>query len=153
MFNSNFRILAESTHFVVGHVFEEALIIRKEDGREFPAGDHYGDPSVALIAPDESWFLVGGEGLTFFDTRVGVLEFLRPRPTDGESEVTVRYESADGQVSSFEAVVRRTYEPIFVDRLELLESGKVFVHGPDEPAAAWIFNPAECSCRSASTTA
>jgi hypothetical protein len=138
----NFRILAESKHFVVGHLFEQAFVIRKSDGTEHPAGDHYGDPSVALIAPDESWFLVGGEGLTFFNPHVGVLEFLRPTPTN---EVTVRYESPNGRAVSFEALASHTKESVFVDRLELTESGAIQVFEADAPEPAWTFNPSEHS--------
>ena len=57
------RTLAESPHFVVTHEFELAYATEKATGREIFLGDHYGDPTCAVIAPDESWFAVGGEGV------------------------------------------------------------------------------------------
>lgn len=39
--------------------------------------DHAGDPSCGLIAPDESWFAAGGEGVTLFTFSKGTAVYLR----------------------------------------------------------------------------
>lgn len=75
--NSQARNLAESPKFVLAHEYETAFAINRHTGERHPIGEHYGDPTCALISPDEDWFLVGGEGLTFLDLNRGRRDFLR----------------------------------------------------------------------------
>jgi hypothetical protein len=76
---SGFRVLAESGHFVLGHVAESVHVVDKRDGAILPAGEHAGEPGVGLIAADEQWFCSGGEGVQCL-ARSGVfLSFFRER--------------------------------------------------------------------------
>ena len=72
------RTLAESPHFILAHEHESAFAVDKRSGARHPVGEHYGDPCCGLISPDQDWFLVGGEGLTFLDLQRGPRKFLRP---------------------------------------------------------------------------
>jgi len=74
---SSLRLLAESTRYVLGHSHEQVYVIEKPSGAPQRAGDHYGDPACGLIGPGDTWFLAGGEGLTLFTFRDGVVELLR----------------------------------------------------------------------------
>jgi hypothetical protein len=71
------RILAESANFIITHEFESAFATEKRTGREIALGSHYGDPTCAAIALDESWFAVGGEGVTGVDRRGREFTLLR----------------------------------------------------------------------------
>lgn len=57
------QILAESTSLLLVHEFEAVFVIDRASGARTPAGDHYGDPSIGIIGPDESWAATGGEGV------------------------------------------------------------------------------------------
>jgi hypothetical protein len=70
------RVLAESEHFVLVHEYESAAIVERSTREQRDAGDHYGDPTCGLIAPDESWFATGGEGIVVVTTS-GLREYLR----------------------------------------------------------------------------
>lgn len=60
------RTLAESTNYVLCHSYESVFVVDRRDGTSRSAGDHYGDPVVGLISPDECWFCTGGEGVQCF---------------------------------------------------------------------------------------
>jgi len=78
----NYRhTLAESPRFILAGEHEEAVVIERATGRRTVAGDHYGDPQCGVIAPDESWFVTGGEGLVVFTFDAGV-QIYRPGPFD-----------------------------------------------------------------------
>jgi hypothetical protein len=96
---SSLRTLAESSQYVLGHSYEHVCVIERRSGAPHLAGDHYGDPTCGLIGLDETWFVAGGEGLTLFTFRDGIVEFLRgPNEDDAyfvkgmrlEAEGTVR---------------------------------------------------------------
>ena len=74
------QVLARSEHWTVTNEYEVAYAER-EDGFRVCVSYHYGDPSCAVIAHDESWVAVGGEGVTVY--------FLRPPFED--------YAGRDGQ--------------------------------------------------------
>ena len=74
---SDFRILAESSLFVLGHEFETVLLVDRRTGDRHAIREHYGDPCCGLIGPDDGWFVVGGAGLTYFDFQRGEQSFLR----------------------------------------------------------------------------
>jgi hypothetical protein len=57
------EILAESFSHLLVHEFEDVFVIDRATGARSAAGDHYGDPSIGIIAPDESWVATGGEGV------------------------------------------------------------------------------------------
>ena len=66
-FRPGLRILAESDQLVVGHEWETAFLIFKERPlREIQLGQHYGDPTCAVISSNNDWVVVGGEGLTIW---------------------------------------------------------------------------------------
>ena len=60
------RVLAESGNLIVVHCYEDASIYFKKTKEKFYIGDFYGDPTCALVGPDEDWVLVGGEHLTLW---------------------------------------------------------------------------------------
>lgn len=58
-------LASEPTGFRINHDFEYAIL-------EWPSGslalgDHYGDPTCALVCPEHGWCVVGGEGIVVFD--------------------------------------------------------------------------------------
>lgn len=77
MQDSTFKILAESTHFTLGHAYESVSVIYKANGLSFLAGQHYGDPVSGLITPDEVWFVTAGEGLQCYSHESGLQAFFR----------------------------------------------------------------------------
>ena len=144
--DGNFRVIAESSRHVIGHLFEAAIVVDKTSGREIDLGSHYGDPAAALIAPDGRWFIAGGEGLTYFSEQTGLIEFLRHEPEGEEDELSVRYTDSAGHVHTVEGVSPRPRTTIFVERLEQLPSGEVEVYeGDDSPS--WIFDPVALTVR------
>jgi hypothetical protein len=70
------EILAESEHLILVHEFESAFVIDRRTSVRSDAGDHYGDPEVGIIGPDESWAATGGEGVIVW-RRTGLSEYLR----------------------------------------------------------------------------
>ena len=70
-----FRILATSESFVLGHLCESVEVINMNDNSIVDAGDHYGEPMVGLITPDERWFITGGEGLQCYSAETGLIRY------------------------------------------------------------------------------
>lgn len=56
----DFRVLAESENYLLGHVYELGLMVKKDSGEEIYMGDYYGDPDFGLIDKDEKWALLCG---------------------------------------------------------------------------------------------
>ena len=82
------KTLAESLSYRIDHAFEAVFVVDKRHGTEQQIADHYGDPSCAVIAADETWFAVGGEGVTLFDFERGAQEFFRPGSPPNEDVKT-----------------------------------------------------------------
>jgi hypothetical protein len=55
------RILAEDGDYRIWHEYEHATL--EWPGGALPIGDHYGDPTCALISSAGGWCLTAGEGL------------------------------------------------------------------------------------------
>jgi len=55
-----FRILAESTNYILGNAYEYGYIFDKRMGQEFYIGDSYGDPQFGLIDKNENWAMLFG---------------------------------------------------------------------------------------------
>jgi hypothetical protein len=64
------KVLAKSNDYVLEHEYETVFAYCRANGEPKIVGDHYGDPTCGAIAPDGSWFAVGGEGVSVF-TRSG----------------------------------------------------------------------------------
>lgn len=56
--SKDFRLLAESKNYVLGHEFEYCYLYKKMTGHSIYLGDCYGDPSFGLIDKNENWALV-----------------------------------------------------------------------------------------------
>ena len=70
------------------------IIIDRATGQETSAGDHYGNPTCGVIAPDESWFVTGGDGLVVFTFDGGEKTYLRHlTPPDFYSVMAMRLET------------------------------------------------------------
>ena len=135
------RTLAESANYAIVHEFEDVFILEKSTGRTIGLGSHYGDPQVGLIAPDESWFAAGGEGITFYDRVHGFHEFLRGRSVVAQEPVNVRYEDPQtGDVVALEATHRIFDENVAVRALNLLPDGNVEIVD-EESGSRWLLNP------------
>jgi hypothetical protein len=118
------RTLAESSNFVVTHEFELAFATEKGTGREIPLGSHYGDPTCAVIAPDESWLAVGGEGVTGFHRRLG--EFTCFRDDSAVHDVRIRYDDpSSGEQRTVDGVQREDAVPIFIRKLAVNDAGQL----------------------------
>jgi hypothetical protein len=71
------RILAESKNYFLSHDFENVYVEHKHHGKEnYLIGSHYGDPTCGIISPDETWFLAGGLGLSYFDFQRGAVTLM-----------------------------------------------------------------------------
>ena len=71
------KILSESKSFILCHEYEDVFLKDKRNGATHDLGNHYGDPRVGLISPDENWFITAGEGVLYFDFERGLREYLR----------------------------------------------------------------------------
>jgi hypothetical protein len=60
---TQFHPLAESQHYLLGHVYEQAQVFDKLSAQALIVGEHYGDPTIGIISADELWFISGGEGV------------------------------------------------------------------------------------------
>ncbi len=65
----NQRVLAESENYILSHEFEYCELRHKQSNKLSFVGDHYGDPTCGLIAPDETWCITGGFGLVLWFKR------------------------------------------------------------------------------------
>lgn len=74
---TSFRIFEESGSYILGHEFETAIIKKKNSDKKTIIEDHFGDPTCGIIGPNEKWFAVGGEGVTYYDFQNGCKMFFR----------------------------------------------------------------------------
>jgi hypothetical protein len=68
-----FNTLAESQHYILGHVYEYGSIIDKRAGKEFYIGDSYGDPNFGLIDRNENWALLFGHSSYLWASKETIL--------------------------------------------------------------------------------
>jgi hypothetical protein len=71
------RVLDVSKNYVLTHEYETVFIYCRVTEKSTVVGDHHGDPTCGVIAPDESWFATGGEGVLVYLPRTGVNTYLR----------------------------------------------------------------------------
>jgi hypothetical protein len=135
---SHSRRLAESPHYAIEHEFETVRVVHKKSGTERELGSHYGDPCAAVIAPDESWFAAGGEGITFLHSELGYREFLRGEQLATMDPVRITHENPRTGAAEVLETVQRSFEPpvrvcelraLSADRLEITieENGERWV--------------------------
>lgn len=125
------RVLDESKNLILYNEYESVYIKRK--GREeekFYIGSHYGDPVCGIIAPSESWFLAGGEGLTFFDFLQGSTELMR------ESRKVIR----DSENKIIKVVDSSPKWWVHSMKLETKYSVRILIDPWDIFASTWILN-------------
>jgi hypothetical protein len=129
-------VLAESANFVVEHEYELAFARDKRSGREVHLGSHYGDPTSAVIASDETWFAVGGEGVTGFHRTFGEFSLLR----DASSvEIRVTYDDpVSGCEQVLNGITRAVAEPIFVKELSNTGGLELQIILPDSAATTVV---------------
>ena len=58
--------LAESRNYIITSEYETVNLEIKNRNQTIIIGDFYGDPCVALISEDETFCLVGGEGIIIY---------------------------------------------------------------------------------------
>ncbi|TGE20925.1 hypothetical protein [Hymenobacter metallicola] len=66
------HLLDETDQLLLGHIFEDAVLIQKRNGAHLLEDDFYGDPSGGLISPTNEWAVVVGEHVTIWHHRAGV---------------------------------------------------------------------------------
>jgi hypothetical protein len=71
------RMLAASNDHVLEYEYETVFAYWRVNGQLKIVGDHLGDPACGVIAPDGSWFAVGGEGVSVFTRSGEANTFLR----------------------------------------------------------------------------
>jgi hypothetical protein len=71
------RVLAESENYVLTHEYETVFAHCRVTGKSTVVGYHHADPTCGVIAPDESWFAAGGEGISVFLHSGGVTTYLQ----------------------------------------------------------------------------
>ena len=67
------HVLAETSELLLGHTFEDAVLVRKRNGEYLLEDDFYGDPAGGLIGPANEWAIVVGEHLTIWHHTAGVM--------------------------------------------------------------------------------
>jgi hypothetical protein len=55
------RILCSEAEYTIEHEYEQAYL--RWPGGTCPLGDHYGDPTCAVMNATDGWCVTGGEGL------------------------------------------------------------------------------------------
>lgn len=55
------QLLDETDALLLGHQWEEAYLLRKQDNRCLFEADFYGDPSCGYISRQHTWAVVAGE--------------------------------------------------------------------------------------------
>ena len=110
------HVLAETSELLLGHTFEDAVLLRKRTGEYLLEDDFYGDPNGGLISPTNEWAIVVGEHLTIWHLAVGVTRI------------------KDERLSWISALrlVNQTHVELLVDPW-----------GPR--AAIWCLHPADCT--------
>jgi hypothetical protein len=107
----SFHVLAESHNFVLGHSYESVVVIRRADSSQLVAGEHYGDPKVGLISPNEEWFVTGGEGLLCYSVNAGLQSFFRQGCPPLPAGTQVQYWPVHSARFESESVVRVLIDP------------------------------------------
>jgi hypothetical protein len=72
-----YRVIAESKNYLLEHEYETVFAHCRATGRRTVIGYHHADPTCGVIAPDESWFVTGGEGVSVFVLSGGGNTYLR----------------------------------------------------------------------------
>ena len=138
------RILSETPRFAIVAEYESTFVLDRTTGARYDLGDHYGDATCALIAPDESWFIAGGEGVTLVRMGEDYREFLRtPEISD---ELVIRYETERKRMVELTGVQRSTDLPPCIEVLRLNGSGLVEIISAD-PRRRWLLDPSTASIR------
>jgi len=63
------ELISESKNYQVLSEYESVFLRIKGTSRLVVIGDFYGDPELALISPDESFCIMGGEGVIIYDLK------------------------------------------------------------------------------------
>jgi hypothetical protein len=121
------RILDESKNFILYHDYESVYVKRNDSDNKIYIGDHYGDPKCGLIAHTETWFLAGGEGLTFFDFSRGSVELMR--------DAKLMFDINLGKIK---ARVDQPYFSIHSMKLENENAVRILVDPWSDVASTWL---------------
>lgn len=125
------RTLAESKNYILCHEYESVYVQHKSSTKEkLYIGSHYGDPKCGIIAPTETWFLAGGEGLTFFDFLQGATEIIR------ESRKVIR--DSENRVKRIVDSSPKWW--VHSMRLETKYSVRILIDPWDDFASTWLLN-------------
>lgn len=125
------RILDESKNYILCHEYESVYVKYKNSSREnIYIGEHYGDPKCGIIGPTETWFLAGGEGLTFFDFLQGSTELMR------ESRKVIR----DPKNRVIKVTDSNPKWWVHSMRLESTYSVRILIDPWDDFASTWLLN-------------
>ncbi|RPD46829.1 hypothetical protein DNI29_11755 [Hymenobacter sediminis] len=69
------HILDETDVYILGHVFEDAYLIRKRNGEYVFEDDFYGDPRCGCIDPANEWAVIAGEHISLWHAKKGLTKF------------------------------------------------------------------------------
>jgi hypothetical protein len=71
----NVHVLDETKEFLLGHIFEDAFLIRKQNWERVFEDNFYGDPTCGCISPNNDWAVVAGEHIILWHAKNGVTIF------------------------------------------------------------------------------
>lgn len=69
------KVLAESVKYVIFYEYEKVFLYIKENDKRVLIGEFYGDPYIAVISYDESFCVIGGEGIIVYYLKEPFEEF------------------------------------------------------------------------------
>jgi hypothetical protein len=122
--------LDETSNFRLFTDYEEVYALDKRSDARFWIGSHYGDAKCGLISPEETWFLAGGEGLTYFGFQKGFIELLR------EERLVISKNSRGRVKAHFDKKVMFIHSI----RLESVDAVRVLVDPWSDQASTWLLN-------------
>jgi hypothetical protein len=88
------KILFSEGEYIIAHEYEQAYL--RWPGGTYPLGDHYGDPTCAVMSILEGWCVTGGEGLVITWFEAGLPAAGDPAAT-GKVEQTALWRRRDSK--------------------------------------------------------
>lgn len=132
------KTLAESENYILSHEFENCELVHKHSKNVVHVGDHFGDPTCGLIAPDETWCITGGEGLIVWLPQGKSWTGLRSRDTGSETgELQITNPQDAAWLATFGVESHRSVHDM---KLESATSVRILLDPWSDYASVWLLD-------------